>query len=147
MRRDPGDINCGKHVTGNAHQIDLKGSKYSHPKNRIMGRILILILLLPLSAFAQIAQTDPLTLPTRDSHQNLLIVADPYLTADRYKGTFGKKSPHDAGIVAIDVYFRNDNDAPIRINPDTIELVVSPPDEQRQRLAPFLPKTLPTARS
>jgi hypothetical protein len=103
-------------------------------------RILTALLLLPLSAFAQSAPTGPLTLPSRDAHQNLLIVADPYVSADRYKGTFGKKSPYEAGIVAIDVFFRNDNDSPIRLNPDTIELVVSPPGGVRQRLAPLSPE-------
>jgi hypothetical protein len=107
----------------------------------IMGcRTLTAILLLPLAAFAQSTQTDPLTLPARDAHQNLLIVADPYVSADRYKNNFGKKSPYEAGLIAIDVYFRNDNDMPIRLNPDTIELVVSNPDEDRQRLGPLSPE-------
>ena len=125
---------------GTCIQLSLMDTKHLHSKSRIMGRILIILLLLPLRSFAQMAQTDPLTLPNRDSHQNLLIVADPYVTADRYRETFGKKSPYDAGIVAIDVYFRNDNDAPIRLNPGTIELVVSLPDEARQRLAPLSPE-------
>jgi hypothetical protein len=113
----------------------------AHPIPQIMGfRILTALLLLPLSAFAQSAPTDPLALPTRDAHQNLLIVADPYVSAGRYKGMFGKKSPYEAGIVAIDVFFRNDNDSPIRLNPDTIELVVSSPGEDRQRLTPLSPE-------
>jgi hypothetical protein len=110
---------------------------------RTMGwRILTVILLLPLGAFAQTAQTDPLTLRARDAHQDLLIVADPYISADRYKdkGMFGKKSPYEAGIVAINVYFRNDNDKPIRLNPDTIQLVIAPPGEERQRLGPLSPE-------
>ncbi len=103
-------------------------------------RILIVLLLLPLGALAQTAPADPLTLPARDAHQNLLIVADPYVSADRYKNNFGKKSPYESGLIAIDVYFRNDNDAPIRLNPETIELVVSNPDEERQRLSPLSPE-------
>ena len=66
-------------------------------------------------------------LHARDSHQDLLIAADPYVTAERYKDTFGKHSPYAAGIVAIDVYFRNDNNTPIRLNPDTIRLEISLP--------------------
>lgn len=103
-------------------------------------RILMVILLLPLGALAQSAPAAPLALPARDAHQNLLIVADPYVSADRYKNSFGKKSPYDSGLIAIDVYFRNDNDAPIRLNPDTIELVVSNPDEDRQRLGILSPE-------
>jgi hypothetical protein len=106
----------------------------------MLYRLLVLIMLCPPGAFAQSAQVDPLTLRTRDLHQNLLIVADPYLSADRYKGPFGKMSPYEAGIVAIAVYFRNDNDSPIRLNLETIRLVVSPPGEDRQRLAALSPE-------
>jgi len=100
------------------------------------------MLLLPFSAFGQTAQTDPMTLRTRDAHQDLLVVADPLVSASRYKdkGIFGKKSPYEAGIVAIDVYFRNDNDKPIRLNLDTIQLVIAIPGQQRQRLEPLSPE-------
>src|SRR5713101_6299554 len=57
-------------------------------------------------------QQDPASLPARDSHEGLLIAADPYQDATRYKTRFGKKNPYDAGILAIEVYFRNDNDKP-----------------------------------
>jgi len=104
-------------------------------------RILTSLLLVPLGAWAQSAPTDPLTLRTRDAHQDLLIIADPYISANRYdKDHFGKKSPYDAGIVAIDVYFHNDNDKPIRLNFDTIQLICSPPGEERQRLGPLSPE-------
>lgn len=103
-------------------------------------RILAVLLLLPIGALAQSAPTDPLTLHARDSHQDLLIVADPYVTAERYTGPFGKNSPFPAGIAAIDVYFRNDNDAPIRLDFNTIQLVVSLPGVQRQRLDPLSPE-------
>ena len=109
-----------------------------------MTRIFLAILMLmPLGALSQSAspQTappDPMTLPTRDAHQNLTIVADPYLREARYsKEIFGKKSIYTAGIAAIDVYFRNDDDAPIRLNLGTIQLVVSVPDQERQRLGPL----------
>lgn len=98
-------------------------------------RILAMTILCPLSLLAQTAPVNPLTLPAHQTHQDLLIAADPYISADRYdKERFGKKSLHEAGIVAIEVYFRNDNDAPIRLNLGTLRLVVSPPDGQRQQL-------------
>ena len=82
-----------------------------------------------------------MSLPTRDAHQNLTVVADPYLRAARYsKEVFGKDSFYNAGIVAIDVYFRNDNDVPIRLNPGTIQLVISQPGQDRQRLGPLSPE-------
>jgi len=87
------------------------------------------------------AQVDPLALRTRDAHQNLTIIADPYLSAARYdKGQFGKKSPYEGGIVAINVFFRNDNDSPIRLALETVQLVISSPGEERQRLEPLSPE-------
>jgi hypothetical protein len=104
----------------------------------MINRILALTLLWPLGALAQTAQVDPLTLRTHDTHQNLTIAADPYISADRYsKALFGKTSPYEAGVVAIDVYFRNDNDSPIRVNLDTIQLVISVPRQDRDKLLPL----------
>ena len=89
---------------------------------------------------ARTGSTDPTSLPARDSHQGLLIAADPYTSADRYKDKFGKHSPYEAGIIAIDVFFRNDNDLPIRINLKTMQLQVSVPGGSRQRLDPLSPE-------
>lgn len=102
----------------------------------MLRRTLALFFLLPVVALAQSAPPpDPMSLKTRDAHDNLTIIADPYLSSARYtKEVFGKNSPYAAGMVAIDVYFRNDNDLPIKINPDTIQLLISAPDQDRQRL-------------
>jgi len=110
--------------------------------NQIMLRtILAIVLLFPLGALAQSAPPDPMSLRTRDAHQNLTIVADPYLKAERYtKEVFGKDSPYAAGIIAIDVYFRNDNNVPVRLNPETIQLVISQPDQERQRIGLLSPE-------
>jgi hypothetical protein len=115
--------------------------------------ILTIAMLVPLGGIAQTAPPDPMSLPTRDAHQDLTIVADPYLREVRYsKEVFGKNSFYNAGIVAIDVYFRNDNNVPIRLNPGTIQLIISQPGQERQRLGPLSPedvadRTLLTANS
>src|SRR2546428_8959286 len=83
------------------------------------------------------SSADPASLPARDSHQGLLIAADPYTSADRYKERFGKRSPYEGGILAIELFFRNDNDSPIRINLKTMELLMCTPGESRQRLQPL----------
>jgi hypothetical protein len=72
--------------------------------NQIMLReILTIVMLFPLSALGQSAQPDPMSLRTRDAHQDLTIVADPYIRAARYsKEVFGKDSFYAAGIIAID---------------------------------------------
>ena len=103
--------------------------------------ILIFVMLLPVCAVAQTAPTDTMSLHARDAHQDLTIIADPYIRAERYKKeTFGKDSIYGAGIIAIDVYFKNDNSAPIRLNGDTIELIISQPGQDRQRLGVLSPE-------
>jgi len=87
------------------------------------------------------SQKDPAKLPARDAHQDLTIVADPYVRAARYsKEVFGKNSFYAAGIIAIDVYFKNDNDLPIRLNPGTMQLIISQPGQDRQRLDALSPE-------
>jgi hypothetical protein len=103
--------------------------------------ILAIVMLFPLGALGQNAPPDPMSLRTRDAHQGLTIAADPYLNAERYKkDVFGKNSFFVAGIIAIDVYFRNDNNVPVRLNPETIQLVISQPGQERQRLGPLSPE-------
>jgi hypothetical protein len=100
--------------------------------------MLAIAMLFPLGATGQSAPPDPMSLRTRDAHQDVTIVADPYIRALRYsKDVFGKNSFYAAGIIAVDVYFRNDNDSPIRLNPGTIQLVISQPGLDRQRLGPL----------
>ncbi len=111
------------------------------------ARIHLLFIALGLGAAAAHGQTsttppktssaDPASLPARDSHQGLLIAADPYTSADRYKERFGKRSPYEGGILAIELFFRDDNDSPIRINLKTMELLMGAPGESRQRLQPL----------
>jgi hypothetical protein len=114
------------------------------------ARIHLFLFALSLTVTAAHAQTsattartgspDPASLPARDSHQGLLVAADPYTSADRYKEKFGKHTPYEGGIIAIDVFFRNDNDSPIRINLKTMQLLMAPPGESHQHLEPLLPE-------
>ena len=111
------------------------------------------LLLLPavfLGAAASHAQTpaesaraglvDPSSLPARDTHQGLLIAADPYTSANRYKERFARHTPYEGGILAIELFFRNDNDLPIRINLKTMQMLIGAPGESRQRLDPLSPE-------
>jgi hypothetical protein len=85
------------------------------------------------------AKKDIATLRAHDMHQDLLVAADPWTKPEDYKPRFGKKTPYDAGIIAIDVYFRNDGPQPLRLNLNTIRLTVSIPGEADQELAPMKP--------
>jgi hypothetical protein len=95
------------------------------------------VLLLLLAAIPVQVQVDPSSLPARDAHEGLLVAADPYQDPARYKARFGKKNPYDAGILAIDVFFRNDNHKAIRLNRESIRLLVALPGSDRQRLEPL----------
>ncbi len=114
-----------------------------HMFTRLANALLILVLLSPLAALAQNpqgTQVDPTTLAAKDAHDNLTISVDPYTTAERYKEAFGKNSMYDSGIIAVQVYCRNDNDLPIRINFESLELLISLPGHDRQHLTPLTPE-------
>ncbi len=76
-------------------------------------------------------------LPARESHEGLLIAADPYHDPARSKAKFGKKHPQDAGILAIEVHLRNDTKRAIQMDLSAIRLLLAPPGNARQRIEPL----------
>ncbi len=119
------------------HTVHLTGSS-------MLKRNLVMVLsggLLLAASLAVRAQTDPASLPARDAHQGLLVAVNPYVSAEQYKAKFGKHSPYEGGVLAIDVYFRNDNDSPIRVNLQTVRLRIGQPGGSRRRLDPISPRT------
>lgn len=67
---------------------------------------------------------DPTLELQQDSHAGLTVMADPLTDVARAKDIFGKANPIDAGILPVQVYLRNESAQPIRVNIDTIQLVV-----------------------
>lgn len=92
------------------------------------------------AARASDAAIDPAALPARDVHQGLLIAVNPYTSAEQYKAQFRKRTPYEGGILALEVFFRNDNDLPIRINLKTMELLAGAPGEARQHIEALSPE-------
>jgi hypothetical protein len=76
----------------------------------------------------------PITTSSLDSHEGLTIAADPWLSAERYKSTFPKKSPYTAGVLAVKVTFRNDSDESIKIALERIRLNLTFDENNRQDL-------------
>ena len=76
----------------------------------------------------------PITTSSLDSHEGLTVAADPWLSAERYKSAFPKKSPYSAGILAIKVTFRNDSDESIKIGLERIRLNLTFDENNRQDL-------------
>jgi hypothetical protein len=99
---------------------------------------------LPLAMFALSAESPanarqqsaskPITTASLDSHEGLTIAADPWLSAERYKQVFPKKSPYTAGILAIKVTLRNDSAESIKVQIERIRLNLTFDDNNRQEL-------------
>jgi len=87
----------------------------------------------PLPAQTQ-DQTDPASLPARETHQGVTIAAKPLVTEAAYKEQFTGKTPYEAGILALEVFIRNDNDKPIRLTLETVRLLVERSGQPRQRI-------------
>src|SRR5258708_12638258 len=88
--------------------------------------------------------TKPITTSSLDSHDGLTVAADPWLSAERYKSTFSKKTPYAAGVLAIKVNFRNDSDDSIKIALSRIRLNLTFDDNNRQDLPALSSHLLPS---
>lgn len=94
---------------------------------------LILVLLLLTQAGAQGAD-DPSKWAAREAHEGFLIAADPYTDAARLKAKFGKKHPLEGGLLAVEVFFKNDGDQAVQIGLDDVRLLIHAPGGKRQQI-------------
>ena len=72
-----------------------------------------------------------------DSNEGMTIGIEPWTQASRYKEKFPKKSPFAKGIVAMHIRFRNDSDHGVRVNLQSIRLLVQIDEDNRQQLLPL----------
>ena len=100
-----------------------------------------LIFLFPVLAASLLAvmpvasqQTSALKTSSLESHEGLTVSARPLTDPAEYKDKFHKKSPYAAGMIAVQVAFRNDSDDSIKINLERIRLNVTLSEENRQAL-------------
>ena len=103
-----------------------------------------LTLILPLLALSLMtcepgAAQQPSSLKTTslESHEGMTITARPWTDPAPYKEKFPKKSPFAAGIVAIQVVFRNDSDDSMKVNLERIRLNLTFSEEDHQALYPL----------
>jgi hypothetical protein len=94
-----------------------------------------------LGSFAS-AQQPPLRTAAQESHEGLTVSAMPWTDAARYKEKFPKKSPYAAGILAVQVSFRNDSDDSVKVNLSRIRLTVHLDAENTQELPSLSPEEL-----
>ncbi len=78
----------------------------------------------------------PSTLKTAslETHEGLTISARPWTDASLYKEKFPKKSPFAAGVVAMQVVFRNDSNDSMKVALDRIRLSFQVDQDNRQEL-------------
>ncbi len=79
----------------------------------------------------------PLKTSALESHEGMTISAQPWTNPALYKEKFHKKSPYAAGIVALQVMFRNDSDDSLKVNLERIRLNVTLSEEDHQALNPL----------
>ena len=88
------------------------------------------------------APQQPVSLKTAslESHEGMTITARPWTDPSLYKEKFPKKSPYAAGIIALQVVFRNDSDESMKINLERIRLNIAISEEDHQALNPLSPE-------
>jgi hypothetical protein len=74
-----------------------------------------------------------------ETHEGLTISAQPWTDATLYKEKFPKKSPFAAGIVAMQVAFRNDSDESMKVSLNRIRLSFQIDQDNRQELQSLTP--------
>lgn len=83
------------------------------------------------------AEQHPLKAASLESHEGLTVSVLPWTEAAQYKEKFPKKSPLSAGVLAVQVTFRNDTDDSIKINLERIRLLVTLSENDRQQIEPL----------
>lgn len=97
--------------------------------------VLLSLLLAPTGMRAQ--SQDALKTSALESHEGMTISARPWTNPALYKERFHKKSPYAAGIVAVQVTFRNDSDDSLKVNLERIRMNITLSDDNRQALDPL----------
>ena len=110
---------------------------YYNPMRKLT--LIVAFLGAPLLNAQRGASQQPASLKTAslESHEGMTITARPWTDPALYKAKFPKKSPFAAGIVAIQVIFRNDSDDSMKINLERIRLNVTLSEEDHQSLYPL----------
>ncbi len=113
---------------------------YYNPKRKLT--LILPFLAAWLLAAQQGVSQQPSSLKTTslESHEGMTITARPWTDPALYKEKFPKKSPFAAGIIAIQVAFRNDSGDSMKINLERIRLNLTLSEEDHQALYPLSPE-------
>src|SRR5260370_7990778 len=121
--------------------------KFYYNFMRISPRTIPLLLGALLAPAIALRQQSPLRTASLESHEGLTISATPWTEPSKYKEKFPKKSPYSAGVLAVQVSFRNDSDDSIKVELSRIRLTLNIDAENNQELPSVSPAELPHPRS
>ncbi len=110
---------------------------YYNPARKLIFLLSLSALLLVFANEVATQQSTSLKTSALESHEGMTITARPWTDPGLYKQKFHKKSPYAAGIVAVNVAFRNDSDDSMKVNLERIRLNVALAEEDRQALNPL----------
>jgi hypothetical protein len=110
---------------------------YYNPARKLIFLLSISAPLLPFANEAATQQLTSLKTSALESHEGMTITARPWTDPALYRQKFHKKSPYAAGIVAVQVAFRNDSDDSMKVNLERIRLNVTLSEEDQQALNPL----------
>ena len=113
----------------------------------LMRNVVALVVLaaVSLSARAQspsipsqdVPKTTPMKAQFTDTHEGMTIGVEPWTQASVYKQKFPKKSPFSGGVVALQMTFKNDSDESIKVDVQSIRLLLLIGEDNRQELSPL----------
>jgi hypothetical protein len=118
----------------------MREAYYNRPRIAVIAASLVAIS--AASVAQSFCQQAPLKTASLESHEGLTISALPWTDPAKYKEKFPKKSPYAAGILAIQVSFRNDSDDSMRVSVSRIRLTVHLDPDNTQELQPITPEEL-----
>jgi hypothetical protein len=112
---------------------------YYNPMRKLF--LILTLLALPLLAAMPRGPQQPKTIraASLEAHEGMTISALPWMEPAQYKEKFGKKSPFSAGVLAVQVSFRNDSDETVKVDLERIRLSLQIDEENRQQIESLTP--------
>ena len=101
---------------------------------KLLAVVVVVFLGIVAGRAAVAQQKKPLRTSILDAHEGVTIGVEPWTQASRYKEKFPKKNPFAAGIVALRLSIRNDNDEAVKLNLHRIQLLVQLDADNKQEL-------------
>lgn len=107
--------------------------------------IILMVVMFPGVSRPQTQQQQAIKAASLEAHEGVTISARPWTETNLYKEKFPKASPFSAGVLAIQVTFRNDSEESVKVGLDRIRLSLQIDDDNRQELPSLSPSDVAEA--